>query len=142
MRTNARRLAQPGARRRAGGMTLIEILVVLVLIGIVMGIVGGNFIQRGEKAKRDAAKATEAQIRSVRAKVDETISQRLAAQREALANGGKGEVCDAAAERAGEGCQRIRPRSQSAVESVDRQKAPIARQFRRKARDAFGAPWK
>ena len=43
-------------------MTLIEILVVLVLIGIVMGIVGGNFIQRGEKAKRDAAKIEIGQI--------------------------------------------------------------------------------
>ncbi len=40
----------------ARGMTLIEILVVLVLIGIVMGIVGGNFIGRGEEAKRKAAK--------------------------------------------------------------------------------------
>jgi general secretion pathway protein G len=37
-------------------MTLIEILVVLVLIGIVLGLVGGNFIGRGEKAKADAAK--------------------------------------------------------------------------------------
>jgi len=37
-------------------MTLIEILVVLVLIGIVMGIVGGNFLGKGEKAKGDAAK--------------------------------------------------------------------------------------
>jgi len=46
----------------ARGMTLIEILVVLVLIGIVMGIVGGNFIQRGEKAKRDAAKIEIGQI--------------------------------------------------------------------------------
>ena len=43
-------------RRRARGMTLIEILVVLVLIGIVMGIVGGNFLGKGEKAKSDAAK--------------------------------------------------------------------------------------
>jgi general secretion pathway protein G len=41
---------------RMSGMTLIEILVVLVLIGIVMGIVGGNFLARGEKAKADAAK--------------------------------------------------------------------------------------
>ena len=32
-------------------MTLIEILVVLVMIGIVLGIVGGIFIGRGEKAK-------------------------------------------------------------------------------------------
>ena len=43
-------------RRTARGMTLIEILVVLVLIGIVMGIVGGNFLGKGEKAKADAAK--------------------------------------------------------------------------------------
>ena len=42
--------------RRERGMTLIEILVVLVLIGVVLGIVGGNFIGRGEKAKADAAK--------------------------------------------------------------------------------------
>ena len=43
-------------RRAVRGMTLIEILVVLVLIGIVMGIVGGNFLGKGEKAKSDAAK--------------------------------------------------------------------------------------
>ncbi len=57
----------PASRRvhdyaRTRGMTLIEILVVLVLIGVVMGIVGGNFIQRGEKAKRDAAKIEIGQI--------------------------------------------------------------------------------
>ena len=45
-----------GLPRAARGMTLIEILVVLVLIGIVMGIVGGNFLGKGEKAKGDAAK--------------------------------------------------------------------------------------
>ena len=39
------------------GMTLIE-----VLIGIVLGIVGGNFIGRGEKAKADAAKIEIGQI--------------------------------------------------------------------------------
>ena len=38
------------------GMTLIEILVVLTLIGIVMGIVGGNYLGQGEKAKQKAAK--------------------------------------------------------------------------------------
>jgi general secretion pathway protein G len=43
-------------------MTLIEILVVLVLIGIVMGILGGNFIGKGEKAKADAAKIEIGQI--------------------------------------------------------------------------------
>ena len=36
-------------------MTLIEILVVLVLLGIVMGIVAGNFLGQGEEAKRKAA---------------------------------------------------------------------------------------
>ena len=48
--------------RASRGMTLIEILVVLVLIGIVLGIVGGNFIGRGEKAKADAAKIEIGQI--------------------------------------------------------------------------------
>lgn len=47
---------------RSSGMTLIEILVVLVLIGIVMGVVGSNFIGKGEKAKRDAAKIEIGQI--------------------------------------------------------------------------------
>jgi len=49
-------------RRRARGMTLIEILVVLVLIGVVMGILAGNFIGQGEKAKADAAKIEISQI--------------------------------------------------------------------------------
>ena len=47
---------------RQRGMTLIEILVVLVLIGVVMGIVGGNFIGQGENAKRKAAKIEIEQI--------------------------------------------------------------------------------
>jgi general secretion pathway protein G len=52
----------PPLARHARGMTLIEILVVLVLIGIVMGILGGNFIGKGEKAKADAAKIEISQI--------------------------------------------------------------------------------
>jgi general secretion pathway protein G len=48
--------------RYVHGMTLIEILVVLVLIGVVLGIVGGNFIGKGEKAKADAAKIEIGQI--------------------------------------------------------------------------------
>ncbi len=54
-----------GAAARAflqRGMTLIEILVVLTLIGIIMGIVGGNFIGKGEKAKADAARIEIGQI--------------------------------------------------------------------------------
>ena len=50
------------SRKHESGMTLIEILVVLVLIGVVLGIVGGNFIGRGEKAKADAAKIEIGQI--------------------------------------------------------------------------------
>jgi general secretion pathway protein G len=57
-----RRCATLPFRPRSGGMTLIEILVVLVLIGIVMGIVGGNFIGQGETAKRKAAKIQIGQI--------------------------------------------------------------------------------
>ena len=57
-------------RRRSGssgitavrGMTLIEILVVLTLIGIVMGIVGGNYLGQGEKAKQKATKIEIEQI--------------------------------------------------------------------------------
>lgn len=44
------------AGRPIRGMTLIEILVVLTLIAVVMGIVGGNYLQRGEQAKAKAAK--------------------------------------------------------------------------------------
>jgi general secretion pathway protein G len=55
--------AQQVVRRAAArGMTLIEILVVLVLIGVVLGVVGGNFIGKGEKAKADAAKIEMGQI--------------------------------------------------------------------------------
>ncbi len=50
------------SRRAARGMTLIEILVVLVLIAVVMGVVGGNFLGKGEKAKADAAKIEIGQI--------------------------------------------------------------------------------
>jgi general secretion pathway protein G len=52
------------ARSRARGMTLIEILVVLVLLGIVMTIVAGNFIGQGEKAKAKAAQLEISQIAS------------------------------------------------------------------------------
>jgi general secretion pathway protein G len=57
-----KRIAIRPVAARSRGMTLIEILVVLVLIGVVLGIVGGNFIGRGEKAKADAAKIEIGQI--------------------------------------------------------------------------------
>jgi general secretion pathway protein G len=60
MRSECRQYSS--ARTRLRGMTLIEILVVLVLIGVVMGIVGGNFIGQGENAKRKAAKIEIEQI--------------------------------------------------------------------------------
>jgi general secretion pathway protein G len=50
------------AERPIRGMTLIEILVVLTLIAVVMGIVGGNYLQRGEQAKAKAAKIEIEQI--------------------------------------------------------------------------------
>ena len=56
-------MARSEIHRRTGtGMTLIEILVVLVLISVVVGVVGGNFIGKGEKAKADAAKIEIGQI--------------------------------------------------------------------------------
>jgi general secretion pathway protein G len=57
-----RQAKNPPRSARERGMTLIEILVVLVLIGIVMGIVGGNFLSRGEEAKAKAAKIEIGQI--------------------------------------------------------------------------------
>jgi general secretion pathway protein G len=57
-----RQAKNPHRSARERGMTLIEILVVLVLIGIVMGIVGGNFLSRGEEAKAKAAKIEIGQI--------------------------------------------------------------------------------
>jgi general secretion pathway protein G len=50
------------SKARMSGMTLIEILVVLVLLGIIMSVIASNFIGRGEKAKADAAKLEIAQI--------------------------------------------------------------------------------
>ena len=62
MSTHALPRAAVLAPKRLRGMTLIEILVVLVLIGIVTSIVAGNFIQRGEVAKAKAAKIEIGQI--------------------------------------------------------------------------------
>jgi len=46
-------------RRRTGesGFTLIEMMVVMVIIGLLVALVGPNFIRQGEKAKGKAARA-------------------------------------------------------------------------------------
>ena len=66
-RGNSRRRERVhGARRRSGmrqaGMTLIEILVVLTLIGVVLGVVGSNYLGKSEQAKAKAAKIEIEQI--------------------------------------------------------------------------------
>ncbi|MDQ6621750.1 MAG: type II secretion system major pseudopilin GspG [Pseudomonadota bacterium] len=67
-RTSRRRRLSPSSdktrmqRIAQCGMTLIEILVVLTLIGIITGIVAGNFIGKGEKAKADAARIEIGQV--------------------------------------------------------------------------------
>jgi general secretion pathway protein G len=48
--------------RRERGMTLIEILVVLTLIGVVLGVVGSNYLGKSEQAKAKAAKIEIEQI--------------------------------------------------------------------------------
>jgi general secretion pathway protein G len=53
------------SRKHVSGMTLIEILVVLVILGIVLGIVGSNYLEKGEQAKAKAAKIEIGQIAQV-----------------------------------------------------------------------------
>jgi general secretion pathway protein G len=47
---------------KQAGMTMMELLAVLVIIGIVMGVVGSKFIGQAEEAKRKAAKIQIGQI--------------------------------------------------------------------------------
>jgi general secretion pathway protein G len=56
---NGRRIPEPITER---GMTLIEILVVLTLIGVVLGILGSNYLGKSEQAK---AKATKIEIEQI-----------------------------------------------------------------------------
>jgi len=52
----ARRASRASRGVRQIGTTLIEILVVLTLIGVVLGIVGTNYLGKSEQAKAKAAK--------------------------------------------------------------------------------------
>jgi general secretion pathway protein G len=56
------RFSRLAAVRAQAGMTLIEILVVLTLIGVVLGIVGSNYLGKSEQAKAKAAKIEIEQI--------------------------------------------------------------------------------
>jgi len=47
--------AEPGARRRAAGFTLIEIMVVLVIIGVLAALIAPNVLNRASDAKVQAA---------------------------------------------------------------------------------------
>ncbi|MCB0310194.1 MAG: type II secretion system protein GspG [Bdellovibrionales bacterium] len=49
------------------GLTLIEILVVLIILGILMSFLGGKIFGAGEEAKR---KITETMMQEVKAKID------------------------------------------------------------------------
>jgi general secretion pathway protein G len=60
-----RRRQGPTAAHR--GMTLIEILVVLTLIGVVLGIVGSNYLGKSEQAK---VKATRIEIDQISQSLD------------------------------------------------------------------------
>ena len=44
-------------RTQESGFTLIEMMVVMVIIGLLVALVGPNFIRQGEKAKGKAARA-------------------------------------------------------------------------------------
>jgi general secretion pathway protein G len=44
-------------RKWESGFTLIEMMVVMVIIGLLVALVGPNFIKQGEKAKLKAARA-------------------------------------------------------------------------------------
>ena len=44
------------SKRREGGFSLLELLVVLVILGVIAGIFAPRFIGQAEKAKRTAAK--------------------------------------------------------------------------------------
>lgn len=57
--------ASIGRRNRQRGITLIEMLVVVVIIGLFVGLVGVNLFKQGDKAKVVAAKTQVANFKNV-----------------------------------------------------------------------------
>lgn len=53
---NLRSLRRPGTRRSQAGMTLIEIVIVIVLIGGILAVVGSQIIGNSDKAKWNLTK--------------------------------------------------------------------------------------
>lgn len=53
---NPRSLRRPGTRRSQAGMTLIEIVIVIVLIGGILAVVGSQIIGNADKAKYNLTK--------------------------------------------------------------------------------------
>jgi len=53
----------PSSRRAAGGFTLLEMIVVLVIIGLIMGLVGPRLFRQADRAKVQTA---ETQVRMLR----------------------------------------------------------------------------
>lgn len=54
---------RPNARTRSGGFTLLEMIVVLVIIGLIMGLIGPRLFGQADKAKVQSA---ETQVRMLK----------------------------------------------------------------------------
>ncbi len=62
LRMNRMLFPAKGARAREEGMTIIEILIVIALIGSLMTILIRNFIEKAEEAKKDLALTAEGML--------------------------------------------------------------------------------
>ena len=65
---HARPFRRPAPRRSQAGMTLIEIIIVIVLIGAVMAVIGGTIFSNSDKAKYKLAKT---QLNQVAAQIEQ-----------------------------------------------------------------------